>query len=206
MPITTIRCRHSSSFSTSPFRSPPATFWLTKQQFGRTNNKPQFHLGRTECPVVSSVRRTISRMGRTMSVTDRYFKAWEIRPRSQRWKICNHCATNTSNCSVFRVFLQLLWIPVARLESREPKVDHWRVSYRPSSSNTTCICHIVQRSIWIIENRIFFKVRLSSEMRVTFHIGRLIISQKKGKLSYPGSLKVYYDTGWNSLINDLFTF
>jgi hypothetical protein len=37
---------------------------------GRTNNKPQFHLGRTECPVVSSLRRTISRMGRTMSVTD----------------------------------------------------------------------------------------------------------------------------------------
>jgi hypothetical protein len=29
-----------------------------------------------ECPVVSSLRRTISRMGRPMSVTDRYFKAW----------------------------------------------------------------------------------------------------------------------------------
>jgi hypothetical protein len=74
-----------------------------------------------------------------------------IRPRSQRWKVCNHCATNTSNCSVFRVFLQLLWIPVARLESREPKVDHLRVSYRPSSSNTTCICHIpgLQINIWL---------------------------------------------------------
>jgi hypothetical protein len=33
-------------------------------------------VGRTECPVVSFLRRTISRMGRTMSVTDRYFKAW----------------------------------------------------------------------------------------------------------------------------------
>jgi hypothetical protein len=43
--------------------------------WGRTNNKPQFHFGRTECPEVSSLRRTISRMGRTMSVTDRYFKA-----------------------------------------------------------------------------------------------------------------------------------
>ena len=29
---------------------------------------------RTECPVVSSLRRTISQMGRTMSVTDGYFK------------------------------------------------------------------------------------------------------------------------------------
>ena len=66
---------------------------------GRTNNKPQFHLGRTECPVVSSVRRTISQMGRTMSVTDRYFKAcldvlsavypfpshaWEAKPLERR--------------------------------------------------------------------------------------------------------------------------
>ena len=43
---------------------------------GRTNNKPQFHLGRTECPVVSSLRRIISQTGRTMSVTNGYFKAW----------------------------------------------------------------------------------------------------------------------------------
>jgi hypothetical protein len=35
---------------------------------GQTNNKPQFHLGRTECPVVSSLRWT-------MCVTDRYVKA-----------------------------------------------------------------------------------------------------------------------------------
>jgi hypothetical protein len=42
-----------------------------------TNNKPQFHLGRTECPVVSSLRRTISRMGdRKISVTERYFKIY----------------------------------------------------------------------------------------------------------------------------------
>jgi hypothetical protein len=50
-------------------------FGRTPIHSGRTNNKPQFHLGRTECPVVSSLRRTIRRMGRTMSVTDRYFKA-----------------------------------------------------------------------------------------------------------------------------------
>jgi hypothetical protein len=46
---------------------------------GRTNKKSQFHFGREECPVVSSLRRTISRMCRTMSVSDRYFKAcWSI--------------------------------------------------------------------------------------------------------------------------------
>jgi hypothetical protein len=52
----------------------------TKLQFvrtpihsGRTNNKPQFHFCRTEYPVASSLRRTISRMGRTLSVTDQYF-------------------------------------------------------------------------------------------------------------------------------------
>jgi hypothetical protein len=50
----------------------------TKPQFdsGQTNNNPQFHFGRTECPVISSLRRTISRMGRTLSMTNRYFKAW----------------------------------------------------------------------------------------------------------------------------------
>ena len=34
-------------------------FGRTPIHSGRTNNKPQFHFGRTECPVVSSVRRTI---------------------------------------------------------------------------------------------------------------------------------------------------
>jgi hypothetical protein len=48
----------------------------TQIHSGRTNNKPQFHLRQTECPVVFFLRRTISRMCRTMSVTDRYFKAW----------------------------------------------------------------------------------------------------------------------------------
>jgi hypothetical protein len=37
---------------------------------GQTLIKPQFHLVRTECLVVSSLRRTISQMGRTKSVTD----------------------------------------------------------------------------------------------------------------------------------------
>jgi hypothetical protein len=35
---------------------------------GRTNNKPHFLLGRAECPVVSSLRRT-------MCPTDKFFKA-----------------------------------------------------------------------------------------------------------------------------------
>ena len=42
---------------------------------GQTINLNSMHLAWTECPTVSSPRRTISRMGRTMSVTDRYFKA-----------------------------------------------------------------------------------------------------------------------------------
>ena len=54
------------------------------------------HLGRTECPVVSSVRRTISRMGWTMSVTDRYFKpAWNL-PRHVA-KMFPHCAKSDND-------------------------------------------------------------------------------------------------------------
>jgi hypothetical protein len=52
---------------------------------GRTNNKPQFHLGRTECPVVSSPRRTSSQMGRTMSVTDQYVKVCFLCCNKNSW-------------------------------------------------------------------------------------------------------------------------
>ena len=41
---------------------------------GQTHVLTSIHLGRTKCPTVSSPRQRISRMGRTMSVTDRYFK------------------------------------------------------------------------------------------------------------------------------------
>jgi hypothetical protein len=72
-------------------------FGLTPIHSGRTNNKPQFHLGQTECLVVSSLRRTISQMVRTMSVTDPYFKAWII----FKWVCCS---------SIFRcLHLCLFW-------------------------------------------------------------------------------------------------
>jgi hypothetical protein len=53
-------------------------FGRTPIHLGPTNNKPQFYLGRIECPAVSSLRQTISRMGRTMPASDRYFKAWVV--------------------------------------------------------------------------------------------------------------------------------
>jgi hypothetical protein len=58
-------------------------FGRTSIHLGWTNNKSQFHFGRTECLVVSSLRRTIWRLGRTMSVTDRYFKACVVADMSR---------------------------------------------------------------------------------------------------------------------------
>jgi hypothetical protein len=82
LPITVVRIRqvkpvfHFTTLLAAP-RLTSLQFWTrvhfeTPSHSGRTNNKSQFH----ECPVVSSLRRTISRMGRTMSVIDRYFTAW----------------------------------------------------------------------------------------------------------------------------------
>ena len=46
---------------------------------GSDKLQPQLYWRRTECPVVSSLRRAILRIGRIMSVFDRYFKACELR-------------------------------------------------------------------------------------------------------------------------------
>jgi hypothetical protein len=63
-------------------------FCRTPIHSGRTNSKPQF-----------SLRRTISRMGRTMSVTDRYFKACD-----------NHRACEANNCfSIFTQVFCVIW-------------------------------------------------------------------------------------------------